>query len=121
MQAGLISVSPMLCGFLACAIRREHSKDATVACFWSLPALAKLSLMFWGLFVTTFPFSEEKLFWFTHRLGVFSCLVSLQLAGFQTLIRQFLTAKDAFCSNFLHCFYEAKLNVTFLVPPLFLF
>lgn len=116
MQTGLISISPMLCGFVACAIRREHSKDATVAGFW-----LQVRSIFGLVCDHEFPFSEEKLSGFIHRLRVFSCLVSLQPAGFQTFVCQFLTAKDAFGSNLVHCSYEAKLSVTFLAPPLFLF
>lgn len=115
MQTGLISISPMLCGFVAWAIRREHSKDATVAGFWS-----QVRSIFGLVCDHEFPFSEEKLSGFIHRLRVFSCLVSLQPAVFQ-FVCQFLTAKDAFGSNLVHCSYEAKLSVTFLAPPLFLF
>lgn len=115
MQTGLISISPMLCGFVACAIRKEHSKDATVAGFWS-----QVRSIFGLVCDHEFPFSEEKLSGFIHRLRVFSCLVSLQPAVFQ-FVCQFLTAKDAFGSYLVHCSYEAKLSVTFLAPPLFLF
>lgn len=69
MEAGLISVSPMLCGFLACTIRREHSKDLTVASFWS-----QVFSIYGLVDDTEFSFSEEKLSGFTHRLRVFICL-----------------------------------------------
>lgn len=37
-EAGLISCSPVLCGFLASAINSKHSNDASVALYKSLPA-----------------------------------------------------------------------------------
>ena len=89
--------------------RCNHCLLLVTSCF------GKTVLNVLGPVCDEFPFSEKKkLFCFTHRLGVFLCLVSLQLAGFQTFICQFLTPKDAFGSNFVDCFYEAKINVNFL-------
>lgn len=74
-QAGLISVSPMVCVSLDCTTRRAHSKEAIVACLWSPPVLVKVFRMFWGLFDSTSSFFQRKkpsVYPFTH-FRVFVC------------------------------------------------
>ena len=71
MQAGLISVSPMVCGFLSLAMRREHSRDAIVANLLSLPAFKRLSLMFCGLLaIRNFFFLRKTPSVFSRSLDV---------------------------------------------------
>lgn len=47
-----------------------------------------------------FLFSEDEVFGFTHRLGVFGRLAPLQYAQFQTFIRQFFHHKRCFQISF---------------------